>query len=54
MKRNKYFIALIDQIHNFRKFVTVMAFTAKDAAVTAVKQHKPEGYDTIESVVRIA
>ena len=54
MKRNKYFIALIDQIRNFRMFVTVMAFTAKDAAVAAVKQHKHEGYDMIESVIRIA
>jgi len=53
MKRNKYFIALIDQLHNFRRFVTVMAFTAKDAAMNAVEEHRAEGYDFIESVMRI-
>lgn len=54
MKRNKYFIALIDQLHNFRRFVTVMAFTVKEAASKAIEEHKAEGYDFIESVTRIA
>ena len=54
MKRNKYFIAIINQRHNFRRFVTVFAFTAKDAAMKAVEKHKAEGYDFIESVTQIA
>lgn len=54
MKRNKYFINLINKIKNFRTFTTVKAFTAKDACETALEMFKAEGYDTIEFVVRIA
>lgn len=53
MKRNKYFIGLIDKIHNFHKFVTVMAFTAKEAIDKAFNLHELEGYVVVESITRI-
>ena len=54
MKRNKYFINLINQRLNFRTFTTVMAFTAKEACKAALEKFKTEGYDMIESITRIA
>ena len=53
MKRNKYFVNLINKRLNLRTFTTVKCFTAKEACMTALDMFKDEGYDTIESVVRI-
>ena len=54
MKKNKYFITLLDELHNFRKFVTVTELDARSAAVKAIDENGPEGYDMIEEIVRIA
>ena len=52
MKRNRYFINLTNR-KKFHIFTIVIAFNKKEAGEIALEKFKIDGYDMIESIIRV-
>lgn len=49
-----YYICLVDKRFNAKKFTYVRAIDARSAAIKAIDEHGPDGYDFVKSITRTA